>query len=334
MGDGAARRLPWGLVLAGGLLALLVTMTFRDTPARVALTVFALALGAFLVLWRLQGWLWGLGAALLLLLHPLTAEWPPPFEQALRGEALELLTLAAVAAGWALLARPASAGVAWLLVALLLIVSGALAWAALPLTGLVAGLLMAFGLPLGAVLALVRGPRPRPGNVVAACALGLLTPAAALLLAPLTVNLLGWPVGPGVEATSGPLDLLSAALAEDAAGLEARRAVIEQLPRWAWPAAWVVLPLALVGLWCALRRGRRDFRAGRPPVGWLLVLYALAEVVAVLLHPKGLLATVAVPLAALALLLAVYGVAEVASALLRPLRLLTPEERARAEVEG
>src|SRR5262245_61017776 len=93
-------RLPWGLVLTLLLLALLVTAVFRAAPGaetaapwRVVGAAVALASGAFLVLRRLQGYFWGLLAALAVSLHPLNWDRAPPLELALRSQAAALIVL-------------------------------------------------------------------------------------------------------------------------------------------------------------------------------------------------------------------------------------------------
>lgn len=335
MDEPGVRRLPWGQLVTLAALGLLAAAVFREAPARVALTAAAMAGAAFVAMRAVQNYLWGVVAALLLVLHPLHRQWsPPPFELALRAEAMELVVLAGVVAGCRLAALTAFAPWSWALTAAALVGGGALAWPALPQAGLVAALLTVVGLLGGAALLLVRHrERPAWGNVAAALLLAVAAPAAGLVLAPL-VGQLGWPASPGVDCDGGPLAYLEAALNNDAAGLDVRGTALENLHRWAWPAVWVMLPLALWGLWCALRRGKRDWSARRPPLPWLLMLYAALDLVGVALHPRDALGTVMLPLASLAVLLAVFGVAEIARRLTRPLLLPPPEERQRQEAEG
>src|SRR5205823_926730 len=128
--------------------------------------------------------------------------------------------------------------------------------------------------------------RPSRGNLTAAVLLGVAGPPVALLLACGSVRALDWPVSPGLGPDSGVPDLLAGALNTAAAGLEVPRYAGEQLRRWAWPAAWVVLPLLALGLWTAVRRGLRQFAARRPPVPWVLVLYTFAELAGLALRPR------------------------------------------------
>jgi hypothetical protein len=335
MAKPAARRLPWGSLLTIGLLVLLVALVYRaalglDRPApwRVVLSTAAVAVGTFLVLRRLQNYFWGVLVGLTLAFHPLHWEWSAPSELAVCAEALELIVLAGVTAGWDLAALPSFAWPAWLLTALAVTVGGGLAWPAAPQAGLVAGVLTAVGLPLGALWAVLRHrERPSRWNLIAAVLLGVVGPPLALLLACGSVRMLDWPVSPGLGPDSGFADLLAAAVSPEAAGPQAFREAGEQLQRWAWPAAWVVLPLLALGLWAAVRRGLKQFTARRPPLAWVLVLYTFAVLAGLPLYPRGRLESMLLPLAALALLLAFFAVAELARALTRPLILPPPHER-------
>ncbi|HYT89770.1 MAG TPA: hypothetical protein VEL76_13765 [Gemmataceae bacterium] len=334
MAEPAARRMPWGLVLTIVLLSLLLGMVFRAAPWRVVLATVGMAVGTFLALRRLQNYLWGVVGALVLALHPLNWEWSAPFEQSMRAEALELIVLAAVVTAWELAARPAFAGVAWLLVALALCLGGGLAWPALPQAGLVTALLTVVGLPLGGLLAALRHrERPAWGNVTAAVVLGIAAPILGLLLAAASVRVLDWPVSGGVGADSGAFDFLSAAVGTGAAGLEIGSFAANELHRWAWPAVWVVLPFLLVGLWLTVRRGSKLLSARRPPLPWVLTLYALVELVGAALHPSAALTPILLRFASVALLLAIFGIAEIVRAVLRPLVLPPPEERMLEEAE-
>jgi hypothetical protein len=143
-----------------------------------------------------------------------------------------------------------------------------------------------------------------------------------LLLASASMHLFDW--GPA----RGAFEFLAAAVSPDAVGFDVRGHAAEHLRDWAWPAVWAVLPLALLGLWLTLRRGRKLLAARRPPLPWVLTLYALAELAGVPLHPGSAAVTVVLPLASVALLLALFGVGAVVRALFRPLVLPPPEERA------
>jgi hypothetical protein len=66
------------------------------------------------------------------------------------------------------------------------------------------------------------------------------------------------------------------------------------------------LPLAGWGLWRAVRLGRREWVAGRPPVGWVLLLYAAADLAGTALIPAEGGAARLLPLAVLGVLLAVF----------------------------
>jgi hypothetical protein len=339
MGEPAARRLPWGLVITVALLALLVLAVYRAGPGpadaapwRVVISAGLLAAGAFLVVRRLQNYFWGVVAALVLALHPLHWDWSGPFVLlALSAEAMEVLVLAGVAAGWDLAPSRQFGWGGWLGVGLAVVVGAGLAWPAVPQAGLVTALLTAVGLPLGALLGRRTGERPSWGNTGAAVLLGVAGPVLGLLLASGSVRALNWSVAPGLGADPGPGDFLAAAVGPDAAGADVRAYATERLHRWAWPAVWAVLPLVALGLWCAVRRGLKQLAARRLPLPWVLVLYTFAELVGLVLRPRGLLETVVLPLAGLTLLLAVFGLAEVVRVVTRPLVLLPPGERAAHE---
>lgn len=334
MDEPRARRVPWGQLVALALLALLVAVVFRAEPGRVAIAAAAGAGAAFVAMRRVQGYFWGLVAALLLALHPLHSEWQR-LGPALWAEAMELVVLAAVVTGCHLAALPRFAPWAWALTTLALCGGAALTWPALPQAGLVGAVLTALGLVGGALLTW-RSHRERPawGNVTAAALLGLVAPAAGLLLAPAGAWVLDGLSFPNLSRERAPLDFLAAAINTETVGLDLRGFALENLHRWAWPAVWVVLPLMLWGLWCTLVRGWRELAARRPPLPWLLTLYAAADLAGAALHPREALETVFLPLASLAVLLAVFGVAEVFRRLTRPLLLPPPEERLREEIEG
>src|SRR5262249_7173545 len=134
MGEPAARRLPWGLVITVALLALLVLGVYRAAPGsaeaapwRVVISVGLLAAGAFPVGRRLQNYFWGVVAALVLALHPL--HWGSGlFVLALSAEAMELVVLAGVVAGWDLAAARHFGWRGWLGVGLAVVVGAGLAW--------------------------------------------------------------------------------------------------------------------------------------------------------------------------------------------------------------
>ncbi len=333
MDESAPRRLPWGLLLTLGLLTLLLLTLppLRPPTAAVAPWHVLLALAAFLVLRWQQGYLWGVLAALLLPLHPLYPQWTKELPQALRAEALELTVLAAVTYGWRLTFAPAFAWKSWLAMAAVLIVAGALAWPAWPQSGLVAGLLVLLGLGWAVVLAWrvsrTGGPNgPALSNRLAAVLVSLAAPAAALFLAPAGAALssaapLHWPLA-GDAVPEDAAQLLAQAL-PGSGGLELRGFYRQDLEQWAWPTVWLALSLTAWGLWSCVRRGFKEAGRRRPPLAWLLLLFALLELACMTLHA----ATQFLPLASLAVLLAVFGVGDVARSIGEGLVLEPPGER-------
>jgi hypothetical protein len=183
-------------------------------------------------------------------------------------------------------------------------------------------------LPVAAVFAwrqraAKEGRRLCPGNLVGGLALGLLAPAAGLLLGCL-------PPSDHSARTEmlAPLDLLRQPLAvppsdwKPLVPFESR-----QLEKWCWPTPWATLPLSVWGIWCTLRRGKWDLNRRRAPLAWVLTLYTILDVVAAGLSQDGLALQV-LSLATLTVLLAVFGVGDVFRNIWDQLRLAPPHERA------
>jgi hypothetical protein len=157
---GTRRWLPWGTVIAMGALALVLVGVYRGpagpaSPAAWAPTWAAVAAGlaAFLVLRWLQNFLWGLVAGLLVPLHPLFRHAVQAADPGVTAEALALLVLAGVVAGWRLTFLPRFAWRSWLVGAAALTAATGLAWPLKPSAGLVAGALVSVGFLGAAILA-------------------------------------------------------------------------------------------------------------------------------------------------------------------------------------
>jgi hypothetical protein len=313
-------EMPWGLVVTLALLAGAVAFWMRwlqPTPEAAPWEVVGLAalttLAAFLAMRWLQNYFWGVVTAVLLMLHPLHGQRTEPYRAAFQVEALELVVLAVVIAGWRLAFRRDFVWRSWLCLAVLGgLATMAAAWN-VPSDQASRGtaLLVAWPVPL-ALLALMpsqrrAGDRPHRGNLACLLLVGLLFFFLVGYLSPPSINdyMLSWQkVG---EASWS--------------GLQLRAWERDQLDKWTWPTLWVMVPLVLWGLWRTVRRGWRELRKRRAPAPWVLTLDAAFG----LLVPGE--ATAVLPLAALAVLLAVFGVADVFHGISEQLILLPPEER-------
>jgi len=266
----------------------------------------------------------------LLPLHPLFLAWAASHERALRVEALQLVVLAGAVVAGRLAFRPDFAWKSWGLVGVLLAAALGLTWAVLPPAALGASVVAAVGLPAGALLALRRRghaslPRPSGWNLASAAVIGLLAPVAGLFLAPWAGYLPGWASAADVAPPAEALDRLWAAVRFDLPGGAPHGFTPEDLSRWCWPTAWVVLPLMAWGLWRTLRRGWKQARRAQLALAWLLTLFAL-----VTLTGGALLSTAAgagglLGLAALTVLLPVYCVADLCRGLAERLVLAPPD---------
>jgi hypothetical protein len=321
-------RIPWGLVLTLALLAAGVGGAIRwlrpepapwDVIGSAVLTVGA----AFLAIRWLQNYFWGVVTAALLVVHPQFWKWAEPYQLGMRGEALEMVTLALVIAGWRLAYRPDFAWREWLVLFGAGIPATCAAFRDGPGEILVpVVILVVMGCPLGTVLAgrrRLRGGENRPHRGNLAC--NLLVGVAWII----AVSWPSWFRGPGLD--EGLLQWQSVA-ANQFSGAQLRNIESERLEQWAWPSLWVVTCLMVWGLWCTLRRGWRESKRLRPPTGWLLTLYAAATV---LIARDQSFGGAVLMLTTLAILLSVFGVADLLRGISEQLVLLPPAERGEME---
>jgi hypothetical protein len=283
----------------------------------------AIGLAVFLVLRWLQNYVWGLVAGLLLPLHPLLRAGDLTF-QALP---LLLVVLACTTAGWRLSFGPSFARKGWLVVAAGLVLASALAWPLAARTGLMAAVVAGVGLLGAAVLAARLRKRkgtilPSWGNVTAAAVLGILTPAAGLVLAQVLL-----PESYELKAPSEPLVLLEAGVGTKFPEFRIEKFTSDELQRWAWPQPWVVGILMIWGFWRSCRRGWKQWRRRQPPMAWTLTLFAVVSFAGATLRSYELGGNTLLPLAALAVLLSIFGVADMVRGFMERLVLAPPQER-------
>ena len=85
---------------------------------------------------------------------------------------------------------------------------------------------------------------------------------------------------------------------------------LDQLPYWAWPYHWVLLAFAGLGLLRTLMRGATQCSKREAPLGWVLLIFALSQIVVAWLAPQSLRDLFFVPWAALTIFLAVFGIGD------------------------
>jgi hypothetical protein len=282
------------------------------------------AAAVFVVARGLRHYVWGLVAVLLLTQHPVFRESAQTAGPALPAEALVLAVFAATLGVWHLAFRPEFAGRCWVALAAVMAVGTGLAWAAQARAGWAAALLAGLGglsaALLGAGLRRRKPPVvPAAGNGPAAAAVGLLAPVGGLLLCRLLDPALA---GEGVWLAPLLPPVLMGGAAYPLNGFAAR-----DLPRWGWPVDWLVLPLVGWALWRTVRRGWAQWAARRPPLAWLMTLYAVLTGAGVLLFPAAPPEAALLPLAVTAMLLVVFLTADLIRSTFDNLRLPPPEER-------
>jgi hypothetical protein len=323
------------LTIAG--LALLVFVLLRARPGLftpapwpVLAAVTTAVVMTFLVLRRLTDSFWGVIAGVLLAIHPYSAKWDPPFDQALWAQAVELAVLAgAVAAGrLAFLPR----GSLWWVALLVWLSAGvALAWLLDPTAGLVAAALTGLALPVFAGLA--SRQRRRPGvtevpsrwNVFGAIVVGVLAVCAGTLLAPQAVPYVGGAIRTRLAVGQTPWDILQ--LAVNATGWRLPGLTADELRQWCWPIWWAVLPLMAWGLWCSVSRGLKQSARRQPPLTWVLTLYGGLVLAGLTLQRADSHEAALLPWAVLSVLLSVFCVGDTLRTMWERLRLMPPHER-------
>ena len=278
----------------------------------------------FLSEWLIQGWLLAAGVSLLFLLSPK----PLPangFEALyLRGELFFVALFGMVLLVWAELGKPRRSVPFWSALTVGVCLCWAVIWAAARQTSdwsaefpsptsetalqrvRHAGLVLTVGGGLlGAWLAYRRrriGRESADGRTIGwAAALAVLAPAVGFGLARLFV-----PVAPE--------QLLAGAKWGSVFGDLGRwfghAGWVESLEGWCWAPPGVIVPLSAAGLVLAALRGRRQWSAGLMPLAWLLTLFAVLVVVAVLPLTTSAAGSAPLTLVMLAALLPVFAVAD------------------------
>jgi hypothetical protein len=310
-------------ILAVGVIAALQWREQKPTWEATAAAAIA-AVAVFLTMRCVQGFFWGLAAALCLTFHPC---WKDPTESIHEWEtpagALVLAAAAGGAIAWRLTFHPRFAWRAWPLLLGMLTVGTSLAWKADQHLGLLALTLVVTALGTAAVFAgrqRLRGTEAAPSRLnVAAAVVGGIALAPASLLAyrffdrSLSFADGWWPL----VRDSFPDDLTWSTRAFE----------MTQLERWCRPLPWVVLPLLGLATILTLRRGWKQWTGATVPMAWFLTLCAVVMSAALLFMPQPAGPGLSIVLTALAVLLAVFAVADLLQCTFDRLVLRPPEER-------
>jgi hypothetical protein len=317
--------------LAAGAVLVARGWAVNSDPLRWPATAGA-ALVAVAVFWterRLQGFLWGVVAALLITLHhglrePDSDGWGRFF-----AEAIVVTVMAGLTVCWEIAFLPRNAWQFWPFVALLLAAGIGLAWACEPRAGALALVLTALSLATASVLSWVlRGRKSPQGpaflNMVAAALMAVLVPALGLFIFRLIDQ-------PSDSQSSFWAPLLQA---RNAPLRRPGSVSIAELNRCFWPLAWLTGPIMLWGLWRATRNGWRQWQRTERPLAWILLLFALALVPAVFFWPLREADKTPLTLSVLVVLLTTYLAVDLLRSGARRLVLPPPYEREMERVGG
>lgn len=91
---------------------------------------------------------------------------------------------------------------------------------------------------------------------------------------------------------------------------------------WCWTAAWVAVPLVLLGLYRTLARGRKQARRGEAPLASLVTVASLGAIVALSNRPGS---SNSLALVTAGVMLSVFGVADAALAVVERFQLEPPD---------
>jgi hypothetical protein len=340
-------KIPWGLVLALAALAALVTIVLSLGPGSERGASWPAIVSVVLAGWAmflserwLQNYLWGLLAALVFTLHPYVLGWANVGEVLLWGEALGLVVLAANIASWRTLFQKQFVPLAWAAIALILVLGIGLAWSVehriprdrLPdlRMGLVTASITMGALFLGSMLACMKHKQSSLcwGNISVAALLGILCPLLGLVLAVDRFPVFDSLSRRGSEPVTwnACLGLLEATFLPKTDNGGDLGLIVTEMERWG-VAAILTLAMMVVGFWRSLRRGWKCWRGGKPPLAWVLTLFALVDLAGIILHPPHAAGIALLSFAPVAVLLNVFGVADLVQGLGERLVLAPPHER-------
>jgi hypothetical protein len=313
-------RLLSAMLIAGALVfALRLTPLYAPAlPWSGVLASLVVAYGAFAVMRRLVGWTWGMLAALLITLIPLSVQ--AARDNVLLPHGMVLAAFMGVLVGWRILAARTFRPVRWFFWGVTLSFILALTWALQARQGLAASMFALLGMLGGAALALRllrRGAATSWANAATGIVMAITASLAGLLAAPLVAGMLATDSAPAADA----LALLQEAVADSPSNLMPALQHQNSRPiiRWLFGA------LLLWGVWRSWRHGLILWRSGQLPECWLLLLFAIVNMA---LPPRGEEPIVLLPLLSSAILIGVFGVGDFFRLIGQSLILRPPHERA------
>jgi hypothetical protein len=327
--SGKRQGLPWGLLLASGVLIGLDIFVFRvEVPSREPQpwkTVLAawVAAGAVLLFIReLHGGFWGLIAGGLLTLHPWFQEAAVQGGPVFWAQSAALAVLAATVLSERLVYNHVFLWIRWFSLAVLLCLGVGLSWFWQIRVGLLAALLVGSELLPMAVpgLALRRRRsevRPAWSNLLTVVAVGVLIPLGGLVLGSVSQGVLAVKVFAHLEGT-----VKSLVRVPDAG------VTLSQLEPLCWPNAWAIGVVTVWAVWRSLRRGLWLWRCGQPPVSWSLTMALICVASWMQFLPVDELPNAHVLILALIVGLTVFLVADLLRGLMERLVLRPPPEEA------
>lgn len=266
--------------------------------------------------------LWGLALALLLSFHPDVRHWAANDSKIIWTQALALAALAGLLGGVHLIFRKSFLPVAWGILGVATLGGVCVLWLLQPWAGLIVGGFLVVGFVLATAIGFAKKQANQLSiwNLLSGVVLAIV-PIGGLFLAPVVspwLHLVPAGIG-GVSATR----LLETAVVPGAGNAVFRSANVH---RWAWPLAWVVVPLMIYGFYRTFRRGWRQLSGKAAPSAWGLMLFGLSVAVGTVLNPAIMRATHDLPWATLAMLLAMFGLTDWLVGIGERLRLGPPTE--------
>jgi hypothetical protein len=321
------------VALAGGAVFIARGWWVNRDPLLWPATVGA-AIVAVAVFWterRLQGFIWGIGAAVLMTLHPGLREPDSDGWSRFFAEATVVAVMAGLTVCWHITFMPKNTWQFWPFAACFLAGGIGLTWACEPRLGVFALVLTALTLGTAAMLGwVIRGRKSPHGpaflNPAGTALMAVVVPAFGLLVLKL-IN----PPPDSISSTSSfwePLLRARGAPPSDT-GLS-----VGQLNQSFWPWLWLTGPVMMWAVWRALRNGWRQWQRTQPPLAWTLPLFTLALVPTVFFWPFREPGKTPLTLSALAVLLTTYLAVDLLRAAGRRLVLPPGYEREMKQIGG